>query len=149
MIVRPLDLASKLRPEPRDFDMLFYVNLGLLALFFTLFGSRFVLAPGLSLNFEVPQVAGAGQGATPTTSYLSVLRTGQIFTDDGLFSMAQLQDWLQAQAKQSRRPSLLIRASAGAPVSSLTEISNLAFKAGYVRVVLGAEEPAPREAEAP
>jgi hypothetical protein len=135
MIVRPLDLASQLRPEPRDFDTLFYVNVGLLVLFFTLFGSRFVLAPGLGLNFQVPQV--------------SVLRTGQIFTDDGLFSMAQLQDWLQAQAKQYRRPSLLIRASSGAPVSSLTEISNLAFKAGFVRVVLGAEEPPAREAGGP
>jgi biopolymer transport protein ExbD len=142
MIARPLDLASRLRPASRDFDTLFYVNVGLLALFFALFGSRFVLSPGLSLNFQVPQVAGAGEGAMPTTSYLSVLRTGQIFTDDGLFSMAQLQDWLQAQAKQYRRPSLLIRASAGAPVSSLTEISNLAFKAGFIRVVLGAEEPA-------
>ena len=46
MITRPLDLASKLRPEPRNFDWLFFVNAGLLVLFFVLFGSRFVLAPG-------------------------------------------------------------------------------------------------------
>ena len=30
MITRPLDLASKMRPEPRNFDWLFYVNAGLL-----------------------------------------------------------------------------------------------------------------------
>lgn len=62
MIVRPLDLASRLRPEPRDFDALFYVNAGMLALFFSLFGSRFVIAPGLELDFQVPVVAGAGRG---------------------------------------------------------------------------------------
>jgi biopolymer transport protein ExbD len=142
MIVRPLDLASRLRPEPRDFDALFYVNAGMLALFFSLFGSRFVIAPGLELDFQVPVVAGAGEGAAPTTCYLSVLRTGQIFTDDGLFSLAQLRGWLEAQARLYRRPSLLIRASADVPISSLTEIDNLAHRAGFVRVVVGAEDPA-------
>jgi biopolymer transport protein ExbD len=141
MIVRPLDLASRLRPEPRDFDALFYVNAGMLALFFSLFGSRFVIAPGLELDFQVPVVAGAGEGAAPTTCYLSVLRTGQIFTDDGLFSLAQLRGWLEAQARLYRRPSLLIRASADVPISSLTEIDNLAHRAGFVRVVVGAEDP--------
>jgi biopolymer transport protein ExbD len=30
MITRPLDLASKLRPEPRNFDFLFLINGGLI-----------------------------------------------------------------------------------------------------------------------
>jgi biopolymer transport protein ExbD len=141
MIARPLGLAGRLRPEPRDADAVFYVNVCALALFFTLFGSRFVLAPGLGLDFELPQVAGAREGAAPTTCYISVLRTGQIFTDDGLFNLAQLQDWLNAQAKLYRRPSLLIRASAGVPLSSLARIFDLAHKAGF-RVVVGAEDPA-------
>jgi biopolymer transport protein ExbD len=141
MIVRPLDLVSRLRPEPRDFDAIFYVNVGVLALFFTLFGSRFVLAPGLGLDFELPQVAGVREGAGPTTCYISVLRTGQVFTDDGLFNLAQLQDWLNTQARRYRRPSLLIRASAGVPLSTLSRIFDLAHKAGF-RVVVGAEDPA-------
>ena len=141
MIARPLDLARRLRAEPRDLDAIFYVNVGVLALFFTLFGSRFVLAPGLGLDFELPQVEGAREGAAPTTCYISVLRTGQIFTDDGLFNLAQLQDWLNAQAKLYRRPSLLIRASAGVPLSSLSRIFDLAHRAGF-RVVVGAEDPA-------
>ncbi len=141
MIARPLELAQRLRTEPRDLDALFYVNVGVLALFFTLFGSRFVLAPGLGLDFELPQLAGAREGAAPTTCYISVLRTGQIFTDDGLFNLAQLQGWLNAQGKLYRRPSLLIRASAGVPLSSLSRIFDLAHKAGF-RVVVGAEDPA-------
>ena len=32
MITRPLDIAAKLRPEPRNFDFLFFVNGGLLVL---------------------------------------------------------------------------------------------------------------------
>ena len=59
MITRPLDLAAKLRPEPRRFDALFYVNVGVLALFFLVFGSRFVLAPGLGLDFKLPEMPAA------------------------------------------------------------------------------------------
>ena len=53
MITRPLDLAAKMRAEPRSFDALFYVNVGVLALFFLVFGSRFVLAPGLGVDFKL------------------------------------------------------------------------------------------------
>ena len=35
MITRPLDLALELQPEPRSFDALFYINVGLVGLFFT------------------------------------------------------------------------------------------------------------------
>ena len=106
MITRPLDLASRLSPEPRSFDFLFYVNVGLLALFFALFGSRFVLAPGLGVDFRLPQAAGARAGATGTTCYISVLRSGQILTDNGLLSIAELPDWLKARAQKDRQPRL-------------------------------------------
>ena len=46
MITQPLELDKHLRPPPRSFDVFFYVNVGVLALFLTLFTSKFVLAPG-------------------------------------------------------------------------------------------------------
>ena len=67
MIARPLDLASRLRPPPQGMGSLHYVNVGLLCLFFSLFGSRFVLAPGLGLDFQLPQLAGAQAGAAQAT----------------------------------------------------------------------------------
>ena len=86
MITRPLDVASKLRPEPRNFDVLFYVNAGLIALFFTLCGSRFILAPGLGVDFQVPVLSGAIAGSATTDRFISVLPSGQIFAD-GLVNM--------------------------------------------------------------
>ena len=59
MLTRPLELASRLRPAPRGLAWPFLVNAGLLVLFFSLFGSRFVLAPGLGVDFRLPTVAGA------------------------------------------------------------------------------------------
>jgi len=147
MITRPLDLASKLRPEPRGMDALFFVNVGLLAVFFLNFGSRFVLAPGLGVDFQMPGMAGALAGAATTDRVISVRQAGQIFADDGLLNLAQLREWLKTEAKKLKHPSLLVRASAGVPVSELAEIVSSAREAGFGRVVLGAEE-APSDSSA-
>lgn len=141
MITRPLDLASKLRPERRNFDVLFFVNLGSIVLFFSLFGSRFVLAPGLGVDFRMPEMRGALAGAAPTQRVISVLPSGQIFAD-GLLNMAQLRGWLTVEARKLKEPALLVRASAGVPLSQLAEIVDAATEAGFTRVVVGAEEPA-------
>lgn len=141
MITRPLDLARRMRPAPRSFDGLFFVNVGLLVLFFFLFGSRFVLAPGLGVEFRMPELTGAVAGAAPTERVISVLPSGQVFAD-GLLNMAQLSEWFRVEAKKLKEPSLLVRASAGVPLSRLAEIVGAAREAGFTRVVVGAEEPA-------
>jgi biopolymer transport protein ExbD len=144
MITRPLDLASRLSPEPRSFDFLFFVNVGLLALFFALFGSRFVLAPGLGVAFRLPQAAGARAGAVGTTCYISVLRSGQILTDNGLLSSLALPDWLKARTERDRQPVLLIRSSEGVPMEDIARICSLAVAAGFVQTQIAAEEAAPQ-----
>ncbi|MEO6875036.1 MAG: biopolymer transporter ExbD [Opitutaceae bacterium] len=143
MITRPLDLAARLRPEPRGFDALFYVNVGVLTLFFLMFGSRFVLAPGLGVDFTLPTMAGALPGAM-TTSTISVKNSGTIFAD-GLLSMPQLREWLKVEAKKTKHPSLLVRMSSGVPVSVQNEIVSAAREAGFgSNITLAAEEPATR-----
>jgi len=140
MITRPLDLASKLRPEPRNFDTLFYVNVGVLTLFFLVFGSRFVLAPGLGVDFKLPEMPGSLPGAL-STSTISVKNSGQIFAD-GLLNMSQLREWLKTEAKKTKHPSLLVRMSAGVSVSVQNEIVSAAREAGFgSSIVLAAEEP--------
>lgn len=142
MITRPLDITSRLRPEPRSFDFLFYVNAGLLVLFFSLFGSRFVLAPGLGVDFRVPEVAGAAAGAQMTTHRITVRQSGQIFADDGgLVTLRQLGQWLDRQKTATAHPSLLILASADVRNDELAEIVSVAKKAGFA-VIWGALEPA-------
>jgi biopolymer transport protein ExbD len=143
MIARPLDLATRLRPPPHGTGALHYVNVGLLGLFFSLFGSRFVLAPGLGVDFQLPEMAGARAGAAQTTSYvINVLRSGQIFTEDGLVDMGQLREWLKVRAARDigSRPTLLIRADSGVPLSELVDIQGIARGAGFGRVLWGAEE---------
>jgi biopolymer transport protein ExbD len=149
VITRPLDLASRLRPAPRSFDAWFYVNVGLTAGFLALLGSRFVLAPGLGVDFRLPRVAGARAGAAAVSCYLSVQASGQISTADGLVEMAQLPEWLRRQARADAHPSLLVRASAGVTLAEVTAIQSAAREAGFLAVVLAAEEPGPAVAAGP
>ncbi len=140
MITRPLDLASKLRPEPRNFGALFYVNMGLLGLFFTLFGSRFVLAPGLGVDFRLPTVTGATANARPPTHVITVTNSGQIFTGAGLRKMDELPAWLREQAKGVESPTLLVRGESLVPNAVVAEISGAAKLAGFESVIWAAEE---------
>ena len=140
MIARPLDLASRLRPPPHGSGSLHYVNVGLLGLFFALFGSRFVLAPGVGVDFQLPQLPGAQSGAAQTTDVISVLRSGQIFTsDEGLVDVGQLKLWLKARSGRDAHPTLLVRASSGVTLAELIEIEGAAHDSGF-KVLLGAEE---------
>ena len=141
MITRPLDLAARLRPPPRNFDAWHFVNAGLLALFFQVAGSRFVLAPGLEVGFRLPAVAGARAGATTATHYITVKDSGQIFGDNGLMNLGQLAAWLQAEAGKTPDPSLLIKASSGVTTAQLAQIFTAAHEAHF-RPILAAEEPA-------
>jgi biopolymer transport protein ExbD len=141
VIARPLDLASRLRPPQLGTGALHYVNVGLLLLFFDLLGSRFVLAPGLGVDFELPTMSGARAGAMPTAkTVVNVLRSGQIFTEDGLVDVGQLRNWLKARVGRGPKPTLLIRASTGVTLAELVEIQGVARDAGYGQVLWGAED---------
>ena len=144
MITRPLDLASRLRPEPRNFDALFYVNVGLLVLFFAYFGSKFVLAPGLNVDFRLPTAAGANMSAKAPTHVISVLENGQIFTSHGARKLEELPAYFANHAKSAAEPVLLVRGDAAVPSSVLMTISSSATAAGFADVLWAAGEPADR-----
>jgi biopolymer transport protein ExbD len=148
MITRPLNLASHLRTEPRNFDLLFLVNAGLLALFFVVFASRFVLSPGLAVDFRIPAIAGATAGATLTTHQVTITQSGVFFVESGRIDLAQLKDWLKKEGQRrpeqaGRSPTLNILADARLTVADLAEVVRIARSAGF-EVQWGAVEPEAR-----
>ncbi|MEY2881579.1 MAG: hypothetical protein RLZZ15_3959 [Verrucomicrobiota bacterium] len=138
-MTRPLDLAGRLRPEPRNLDALFFVNVGLLALFFAVFGSRFVLAPGLKL--DLPTTTGARAVGVATTHYITVIDSGTIYSERGPIGLRELRGWLAAEAKKTTRPTLLVRAGANVKVGLQAEIASAAADAGF-GIVWAAEDAA-------
>lgn len=146
MIARPLDLAARLRPEPRSFDAFFFVNVGLLGLFFAVFGSRFVLAPGVEVEFRLPVVAGASSNAIRATQVITVMSSGKIFTDHGPREIGELGEWLAQQARTAAEPRLLVRSDASVSTSVQFAIASAAQQAGFVEVVWAVGDPADRAA---
>jgi biopolymer transport protein ExbD len=132
MITHPLDLAARLRPPPRNFDALFLVNGALIVVFFLLFGSRFVLAPGLGIN--LPEMAGAIEGAASATVVISVPRSEMVLVEDGMFNYTQLRGWLQQRARKEKGLVLLVRADRRVPSEDMGVIAHMAMQAGFAGV---------------
>lgn len=145
MITRPLELASKLRPEPRNFDFIFLINAGLIVFFFSLFGSRFVLAPGLTEDFHLPTMPGVEEGAAPTTHTINLGRGGLILINGGKVGLPQLREWLAEEAKTTKQPSLRVILDAETAFGEMVAVRSAAHDAGFVRVVWAVANPAATE----
>ena len=126
-------------------DTLFYVNVVLLGLFFALFGSRFVLSPGIELlqpDFALPESEGVGGTAVSTMAVISVLGPNMVFTSEGCMSFGELAVWLPSQVARGgeQKSRLLVRADAGVSAEDIMEISDLATAAGFTGVQLALEK---------
>jgi biopolymer transport protein ExbD len=141
MITRPLDLSSRLKPQPRGFEFLFFVNAGLIALFFVMFGSRFVLAPGLGLDFSVPVMPAAVPGAVATDVVVAVKGGDLAFVEGAKVNFAGLRQYLVERAQGRSGLVLLVQADAALSARELTEVYDMARAAGFASVQIAAESP--------
>jgi biopolymer transport protein ExbD len=143
MITQPLDLASKLRAPPRDFDVFFWANGALIVLFFALLGSRFVLAPGMpvkvgeSAALELPAINSAMQGAASVV--VSYRRDEMILFEGGIYDIREFRPVLEAYAKKHPGATLLVRADRQVSIQGFTALCDLARAAGFVNVLLATE----------
>jgi biopolymer transport protein ExbD len=142
MITHPLDLAARLRPPPRSFDVVFLVDGALIVFFFLLFGSRFVLAPGLGVDFKLPEMPGAVEGAAAAPVVISLPRSDMVLVDDGMLNSAQLRGWLEKRARHEKGLRLLVRADRRVPLEDMGVIAEMAGRAGFTGGVQWAMEPA-------
>ena len=139
MITRPLDLSSRLRPPPHGYEFVFYVNAGLIALFFVLFGSRFVLSPGLGVDFSVPVMPAALAGAVSTDVVVSVKGANLAFVEGAKVDFAGLRGHLNERARGAEGLRLLVQADASLTTRDLTEVYDMAREAGFASVQIAAE----------
>lgn len=150
MITRPLDLASRLRAAPRGLDALFYVNVAVLAVFFFVFGSRFVLAPGLPVDFALPLADSTATARLTTDVVIAVPASNMAVVDGAVVDFSGLGEWLRAQAGDSSRVAggerslsrkrLLVQASGSLPARDLTQLYALAADAGFGGVLIATDD---------
>ena len=143
MITRPLDLTSRLSRPPRDLDSIPWVTVGLIALFFMLFASRFVLAPGLLVGggnepFELPAAAGTQYSRTASV-VVSYRRDDVILFEGAIVKVPELQHRLQAYAKQHPGEVLLLLADKHVSLQAMSALSTMAQAAGFAYVQVAGE----------
>lgn len=149
MITRPLDLEAKLAAPPRDLDVVFWVNVAAVGLFFALLGSRFILAPGMpvgvnqSADLELPQVGSTMHGATSVV--VSYRRDNMILFEGGIYEFSNFKPVLDRYSRSHPGASMLVRVDKQVSMQGFLELCDLARAAGFANVLVAAE-PAPNEA---
>lgn len=153
MITRPLDLVSRLSPPPRDLNAVAWVNVGVIALFFGLLGSRFVLAPGMpvgvgdpgTINLPVTGTASAGTGAASVV--VSYRRDNVILFEGGMYSLTELRKHLAGYAKDHPGAMMLVRADRQVSMQAFLDLCEMARAVGFANVLVAAEPPGPDNAQ--
>ncbi|HTL52062.1 MAG TPA: biopolymer transporter ExbD [Planctomycetota bacterium] len=150
MITRPLDLEARLSPPPRDLNFVGWVNVGVIVLFFSLLGSRFVLTPGLPIGTgESGLVLPEGGEPAVSTGAASVVvsyrRENVILFEGGMYSLVDLKKQLAVYARQHPGAVMLVRADRQVTLQNIVDLIETARLVGFANVLLAAEPP-PQEA---
>lgn len=147
MITRVFDLSSRLSTPPRDLDVLFWVNTGVIFLFFSLLGSRYVLSPGLVVENGgaqvLPSAGTVGQAATSVV--VSYRRDNMVLFEGGIFELRDLRPQMERYAKDHPGSVLLVRYDKAVSVQGLVDLSDMARAAGFTGFVIAAEKQAEPE----
>lgn len=148
MITRPLELQSKVAAAPRDLDVFFWVNAGVICLFFALLGSKFVLAPVFPVDvnggFELPQTKGAVPRAAEVV--VNYRRDNMILFEGGIYELANFRPVLERYAQQHKGATMIVRVDRQVSMQGFIDLCDLARAAGFGAVHVAAE---PGETSAP
>lgn len=144
MITRPLELESRMSPPPRDFNAVAWVNVGLIVLFFSLLGSRFVLATGVLVGvgegaIELPSVNPASASTAATSVVVSYRRDNVILFEGGMYSLAELRKHMEAYTRNNPGSVMLVRADKQVSNQALADLFAMAGAVGFKNVLLAAE----------
>ena len=143
MITRPLELESRLSPPPRDLGFVAWVNVAVIVLFFSLLGSRFVLAPGLLIgidgeSFELPKTA-EPQYSRTAAMVVTYRRDDVILLEGAIINFPELQQRLTDYAKKHPGEVLLLIADRHVTLAAVTKLSAMARSVGFAYVQTASE----------
>lgn len=134
MISRPLDLESRMSPPPRDLNFVAWVNVGLIMLFFSLLGSKFVLATGVPIGTDALVM-----GVSGTNAIVKYRGPNMVLFNDGIYTMADLRKQMERYIKEHPGAVVLLEIDGQAPVQAFVDLSHLAKELGYANLVLATE----------
>lgn len=147
MITRPFELESRLSPPPRDLDFVAWVNVAVIVLFFSLLGSRFVLAPGVPIGvgdqngLMLPQGGGTEENPGMASVVVSYRRDDVILFEGGMYTLRDLRKQMADYAKKHPGAVMLVRADRQVSMQAFLDLCSMARSVGFANVVVAAETP--------
>jgi biopolymer transport protein ExbD len=147
MKARPFDFEAHLRRKSRRLDPVPYLDACLIVIFFSLFGSTYVFAPGVTL--KLPTSRTAALDALPIYEVLTVGEiegSERILYDGRIFNLETFDKSLMGSESERGGVTLLVRMDEEVSVRTLSEVCDIARGAGFHEVQIAAE-PAAKRAE--
>lgn len=148
---RPLELEKALHPLDRRLDPVPLIDVLLLALMFSLLGSRFIFAPGLSMELDL-QLPVSGEAKLPgiltedtlTVAVLTAKQSNMHLFDGKIFTLYELENHFRNNpVPEDRRGQsvLLVKMHKDVSMQTFVQIAEMARRAGYGRVQIAAATP--------
>ena len=138
----PVDISSKVRRERITLCSAALVDILLIALMFTLLGSKFILAPGFALEFEGNKLpTSQSPDAAVVDGDLSVLNAKgntMIIFDGAIFNAESFSKKMHSQKAGTHRGVLLIKADKNVDTQTLLDICSVARAGGFEKIHLAA-----------
>ena len=142
MITRPFNFEAHLRRFPAGIDLVPFIDVCVILMFFGVFGSRFILAPGVAIDLRLPEAAAVSHEALPTSRVVTV---GEVDGSEMLIFEGRILDvpkfdrFLQDRAGAYEGEVLLVRMDRDVSMDLLVRVMATARKAGFEQVLLAAE----------
>lgn len=140
MKARPFNFEAQLQPKSRRLDPVPFIDACLIVIFFSLFGSTYVFAPGVTLN--LPTSRTATLDALPVYEVLTVGEiegSERILYDGRIFNLETFEKSLIGSESDRGGVTLLVRMDEEVSVRTLSEVCDIARGAGFREVQIAAE----------
>lgn len=140
MKARPFNFEAHLRRKSRRLDPVPFIDACLIVIFFSLFGSTYVFAPGVTLN--LPTSRTAILDALPVYEVLTVGEiegSERILYDGRIFNLETFEKSLIGSESERGGVTLLVRMDEDVSVRTLSEVCDIARGAGFREVQIAAE----------
>ena len=140
MKARPFNFEAQLRPKSRRLDPVPFIDACLIVIFFSLFGSTYVFAPGVTIN--LPTSRTATLDALPVYEVLTVGEiegSERILYDGRIFNLETFDKSLIGSESDRGGVTLLVRMDEEVSVRTLSEVCDIARGAGFREVQIAAE----------
>ncbi|MCH6258732.1 biopolymer transporter ExbD [Puniceicoccaceae bacterium K14] len=128
-------------PKPARLGFWPFVDLCVIGLFFAMFGSKFVVAPGI--NIELPELGSTMVSVAEKYEVLTVNEVEgkeMIMFQGTVLNLSSMRRLLKLRGKVPEGVTLLVRSDASVSMRTWVSLSEIASEAGYSHIQLATEK---------